>query len=460
MTSAAFLLFLPALAMIFLASGARWRFLVLFGAVIIFQNIATMVLLKSGIIGIQEGVLLLYIKEAILALALTFELALIIISGRISFDSTDLFCFGYLGYCLLHFLFLSSEIPLGLRVAGFRSLAILPSVYLLGRWILMRQKQGLSLQFGGFYLTASLAVAVAGIFEFLFLPESFWVAVGQPEYYLMKMGFQGEVGELYGNMYASFGTFFLRRAASLTADPIMSTYFTVYGLFIMTLARPLARLRWIVFAAGSLFTMGRSAILTYFAGIFETMLDRRSLIPFGWFSALIFFGLLCIPFLPIESETLNMYFGSHYRGLSSALESVKTSPLGTGIGSASNLVAALLAALGKEQETSAGDTYVGSLVVQIGIPGVLLFIGFNLSLAQKLFTMSKWTGGRSDSDSLSVYYKSTGAFILGVTALSTINETGYGLTAAGLAFLLGGLLTTEFYMRAARAEITRKAISI
>jgi hypothetical protein len=445
MASLAFLLVLPAVAMLLLVSGERWKFLALFSGVIILQNIVTMLLLKSGVIGIQEGLLLLYIKEAILALALTYEFMRILVSGRVSVDRTDLLCFAYLVYCFVHFLLLSTDIPLGARLAGLRSLAILPSIYLLGRWILRSRRDGISIRFGRFYLAAAVAIAAVGVFEFVFLPDAFWVAVGQPEYYLMKMGYETQEGTLYGNMYASFGTFFLRRSASIIADPIMSTYFTVFGLLVVTFSIPPDRMKWLLLAAGSLMCMGRSAIMAFLLGIFEILLDRRKVIPFGWFSIWAFIALLGIPFLPFSTKTLATFFGSHYHGLVNAIEAVKSDPLGGGVGSASNLVASLLRAIGHEEELLIGDTFVGSLIAQIGIPGVLLFLAFNLSLSRKLFAMV--APSKAISPKAPAYFLGTAAFILGVTVLASINETGYGLTSAGLAFMFAGILTTEFYTR-------------
>lgn len=445
MTPLILLLLIPLLATTFLASGAHWKFLSLFAFTILFQNLATMILLKSGTIGIKEGILLLYIKEVILALALGVEFLRIFLTGRIAFDKTDLFCGAYLAYCIFHFLFLSTNIPLGLRVAGLRSLVILPCAYLLGRWLLRGRKADAAERFGKLYMAMALAIAGVGVVEFLILPDKIWLILGQPEYYQMKTGFEAEPGELYGNMMASFGDFSLRRAASLTGDPIMSAYFIGFGLMVITQMRPLSRVKWLLLWAGSAFCLGRSAIMTYFAGAFEIFLHRKKLIPFGWFSMLALVLLLGIPLLPIDTNIMINYLGTHYEGLANALKAVEATPIGMGIGSASNLVAALLRSIGTEDTPVIGDTFVGSLIAQIGIPGVLLFLAFNFSLATKLFNMSHWF--KDQWARMAAFYRASAGFILGVTVLGCINETGYGLTASGLAFLFAGLLTTEFYAR-------------
>ncbi len=452
MLALAILLSLPVAAVVLLTGGFRWKFLALFAMIITFQNLATMVLLKSGAVGIREGMLLLYVKEVVLALALTIEFIRRVLSGRISIDKTDMLCGVYLLYCIFHFAFLSGEIPLGFRLAGFRALAILPCIYLLGRWVFRRGEEGISLRFGRLYLGVAMAVAVVGIAEFFFAPDSFWIAIGQPEFYMMKVGFEGDDGSLYGNMYASFGDFFLRRAASLIADPIMSTYFIVFGMFVFTFVKPTSRLKWLVLCMGAAVCMGRSAILTFFAGVTEFYLHKRRIIPFGWFSILAVVALVAIPLLPVPTETLVNYLGTHYKGLANAMEIVKEKPLGSGIGSASNLVASLLSALGEEaSDMAVGDTFIGSLVAQIGLPGLGLFLAFNFSLASRLLAMADWDQGSFRP--ISIYYRATAVFTMGVTVLSAINESGYGFISGGMGFLLAGLLTSEFYTRIVPASV-------
>jgi len=59
--------------------------------------------------------------------------------------------------------------------------------------------------------------------------------------------------------------------------------------------------------------------------------------------------------------------------------------------------------------------------------------------------MANWDQGSYRS--ISIYYRAAAVFIMGVTVLSAINESGYGFISGGMGFLLGGLLTSEFYTR-------------
>jgi hypothetical protein len=108
------------------------------------------------------------------------------------------------------------------RLLGFRMLAIIPALYVIGRWLATRSPGGLSAVAQLAVLTA-VAVTLGGLVELWFIPTSQWVALGVPHFIGLQGFADGGPGGLPSN-------FFQSTTAGLALRRMVSTYLSPLGI--------------------------------------------------------------------------------------------------------------------------------------------------------------------------------------------------------------------------------------
>jgi len=411
------------------------------------QNITAMLLLRSGIVPIQHGAYLLYLKELIVVLGLIYLGSGRLLSRTLPFNWIDaLIILYFLLVCAL-FTF-ESFIPFEVRIAGMRGLVILPSLYLLGRWLYYPRLDISDLSH--FFIRVAIVFALFGILEAFILPESFWLAIGQEEYYLMKEG-RVPQGSLYLNMYFwDFGEPPVRRVASVTGDPLLSSYTLLYGTLLLgfwmfsigpgklRVGHLVALLTLVTMIA----TFSRGAVVTLLGGILSLMIALQS----TWiYAAILITGIATILAvvglfgdLILQQITGRGHIEGALTGLATSLEH----PFGIGIGLSSNVAISRARALGIDRAFSTGgDSYFGSVASQIGIIGVLLAYSIFIGIAVCLYRQRKYLR-RSGSPYVWIY-TATIVMLSGLIFTSLLNESGFSFVGSGLIFLTSGILVSH-----------------
>lgn len=117
-----------------------------------------------------------------------------------------------------------ASITITQRLLGLRMLAMIPALYVIGRWLAARSPRGLS---GVVHLTvlAAVAVAVFGLIELWFIPTSQWVAFGVPHFNgLQGFGSDGPGGLPYNFVASTTSGLGLRRMVSFYLSPLGIAY--------------------------------------------------------------------------------------------------------------------------------------------------------------------------------------------------------------------------------------------
>lgn len=418
------------------------------------QNIVTMLLLRSGIVSVQDGVYLLYLKELILLFGLAYLGLGRLLSATLHLNWVDMLALVYLLF--LGMLFpLETAIPLEIRVAGIRSLALLPTLYLLGRW-LHHSRFDLS-SLSRLFVDAAILFALFGLLEALILPETFWLAIGHEEFYLMKEG-RIPRGSLYLNMYFWDLGSPIRRIASITGDPLLSSYTMLYGTlllgFWMRALYPqklrVGHLVALVTLAATVLTFSRGAVVSLLTGVITLALSLQNSWIFGFL--LIVGTLSVVSVVWLFGDTLLEVFSglSHVEGLQSGLAAGLDHPFGIGIGLSSNVAANRAGALGELQSIQAGgDSFLGSVAAQIGIIGAILAYSVFFAIVICLYQQRKHL--RQAGAPQIWFYTATISILTGLVFTSVVNESGFSYSGSGLIFMASGLLVSS-----AKEYLTRR----
>lgn len=430
-----------------IAANRRVVFVGLLTVVLLFQNIVVMVLLRTGLIAGDGAQVLLGAKEALLAAGLCTLAVLavprIVGSGRLHRSWLAGFAIAWIVLVAVHAV--ASGPPWLPRLAGARSVAILPALFLLGYWLsLSRVEAGKVLRLL-FVVAASLAVF--GLLEAYVLPQTFWLSIGHEEYYQVKIG-RPIQNALYGNMRFWVDGQPVRRVASLTGDPLISSYPMAFAIVLLA-ARYLVqgRFRYVhlflgaLVAVATLLTLSRGAVLSIFIAIGLLVLAGRSRTVFVLLTGATLIGLV-VTAAALGDVILSFMTGAgHIEELLEGLRRGTERVLGYGLGTAGSTATGVARASGaREVILGGGDSYMGSLATQMGLPAMLVFYGFLIAVAGNL--ARRFTRALRAGVAGSWWYGATAAMMAGLIVTSALNESGFGFIASGITLITAGALSS------------------
>lgn len=443
--TASLLLAVLASGVALLATGRRNAFLGLLATVMLLQNIVVMVLLRTGLVSADEGQYLLLAKESLVLLALGGLAVLAGLKalerGSARFPALPIAIFGWFAFLMLHALAFGS--PWLARLAGLRSLAMLPALFLLGYFISLGRERTRRLV--RLIVVIGVVLAAFGLLEAYVLPANFWLDIGHEEYYEMKIG-RAIQGSLYGNMRAWIAGEPVRRVASLTGDPLISSY-PMALVLVLLMARYVQRQRFkpahlLVFipvGLATLLTLSRGAALSVLlaAGLLAVASRRPKL-----HLTLAVAGLLAVTAgTALFGEQILQFTSGrgHIEELVEGLRRGVERPFGFGLGSASSVATGVARSNVIEGVVlGGGDSFLGSVATQTGIVGAVWFYGLLLWMVAVVAEGSVDAFRRGDPHGW--WYAGSAAMLSALIVTSAVNESGFGFVASGLTYLLAGSL--------------------
>lgn len=413
--------------------------------------------------------LLMASKEAMLALAL------VLLAGRAfrrgwRFCGADKFALAYTGLLVVYVFagpaLLGGQATWTMRLISLRSTLTLVLFYFWGRltFLTLRELR----RFLWFVLGLQVAVALFGMYEWFFLPSSFWRdTIGAGRFMLDVKGLlngYNVIDDLPANMF-HFG---LRRAMSTYAEPLAlglaSVFPLLLGLALVSRNRPRAispGSRWLLWAAttviaiGLLLTIGResiaAAILGALALLWWTGQLRRALAP----ALMVLVVLSLTPQVwHYVDQTITFKESSaamHLNLLQSGWKQIPNLLLGKGLGEAGVWA---LSIAGAHPDT--GENSYLELMEQTGILGVVLLCGFLFTLARSALQRS-----RTFPDPLiSCALLAAAAHILARSATAVFSPSLFGVVPLASFFFLCGALFTTIDHVTARPHVTARRILI
>ncbi|MCC5830660.1 MAG: hypothetical protein JJU36_14535 [Phycisphaeraceae bacterium] len=454
-----FLALIIVLGSVLLLAGGRKLFVCLLIAILLLQNIIIMLSLRFEWVGYADAPKLFFAKELLILAGVAIVAVRSLIQRRGVLSRTE-FWILVLGVYLLIILALNRDVPLMFQLAEARSIVLLPLVYVLGI------RLGIGLDAAQFVrrilITLGVLLAGFGFVERLILDEGFWLGVGHIEYYWMR---EQRVPEstLYGNMYFWDMGQPVRRMASIVGDPLMAG-----GLLVMVSVCAIA-LGWFtrrgtvrretyrflvvfVFVPALLLTLSRSALLGLAFGCVLLVLARSQPRLFGIVvKVALIAGIMGV--LVLGELMLNHMTGqSHVVGLREGLHGLAQHPLGRGLGTTGTL-ADVLFDTHSGYSVGLGDSFVGSVAYQLGVPGLFLFFMVHYSIVRQVFRCGRHL---QDVDEVGRWLCTALAAVLaGLLLASPVSGSVYSLVGSGTTFLLAGMMTSYVMVRLPDARVTK-----
>lgn len=423
----------------------RVEFVILLASVLLFQNLGTMVLLRLGWVSGPGAQVLLATKESLLVVGVIalvgHRVAKIITKGRFRLSPIPTFA---ILWVLLVFVHAASSGPPWLaRLAGVRSVVVLPTLFLFGYWLALSPKSVQRMI--RLMIVIGVLLAGFGVLEAYVLPESFWLTIGHEEFYLEKIG-RPIQDRLYNNMRYWIGGNQIRRVASLTGDPLISSY-PMAMVIVMLAARYVSRGSFRAWHALVILLVGFATVLTLSRGAFLTVAIAAGFLPIAKRSVRMTLGLTGLALAAIVAGTtlfgeyiLKFTTGAgHINELVQGLQRGAEKPLGHGLGVASSLAAGIARSSGLDSLViGGGDSFMGSLATQMGLVAMLLFYILMLSmLASPAWQFKRLQSLRSP---IAWWFGAAVAMQAGLLVTSSVNESGFGFVASGLIYILVGAL--------------------
>lgn len=427
-------------------TGRRFQFVLLLIFVLLLQNLALMGLLKIGVLSENGARALTSIKELLLIAGLASLAALrfgkATLTGRVRLAMIPALIILWFVIVAGHALVFGQ--PWLARLAGARAVLLLPALYLLGYWLALSWSQ-----IGRFFKTLvviAVCMAAFGYIEAYALPASFWLSIGHEEFYQQKID-RPIQNTLYGNMRYWFNGQPIRRVASITGDPLISSY-PMALVIVMTMAYYIyrARLRLLhpllltVVGLATLMTLSRGAALTMVLAVALMLIGRRSSRALAGTTALMLLVVIITTTVFGDSILTITTGAGHVDQLVDGLRRGIERPLGFGLGTASGLATGIARSsdIGGGIVLGGGDSFLGSLATQMGLPAAIMFYGLMLLMVHEL---ARHAVRFARLGLLNVWlFGAVAAMMAGLLITSAVNESGFGFVASGATYILAGSL--------------------
>lgn len=301
-------------------------------------------------------------------------LSLFIISKK-RIDKNSAFCIIAVLILICHFLLFGNGEIKG-QLTSFRQLYLPFIFYLFGKSCKITKDDFEDI--GLFYIRCCIITVLFGFVE-MFLGTKIWDVLGLTQYAAIK----GNSYSLSYGLYKSFYTYDflgmrLRRMASFLVDPVILGQLLSYGVLLSLFIKNMYRTQKsricgiIIIGVGLLCSLAKGGIVIATAStciLLGKVANKKILSRFLTATAIVIFILFAYHAIADELSG-----SSHINGLVTGFQSMLEHPLGTGIGTGGNMSDAYS---GFGYQAVAGDeSYIGSLMAQTGLIGVLLNVLF------------------------------------------------------------------------------------
>lgn len=331
------------------------------------------------------------------------------------------------------------------QLLSFRQLC-LPFVFVLFGYLSDFKKESL-VELIFFYVKVCVFTSLFGFVE-LYLGNDIWKNLGLLQYADLKNNYQFILKS--DGVYLSFFTHDLymitgtrlRRMASFCVDPVILGQLLSIGLIFSIYVKEIFYNKYyrcfsvIIISTALLFTLAKGGIIIALFSSFVLAICNKKRQIFTYFIILV--TIMVLGIYAVHSVKYGLSGFKHLKGLISSLYSFGDYPFGRGIGSAGNLATNY----GNNSESASGyESYIGSLIVQVGIIGLLL----NVILWWKLIPKKKYIRNINVilSSNLALFFTS----FVNYTAISFTSCFIY-LILGGVALKLNRLYYTEHHLRA------------
>lgn len=320
--------------------------------------------------------------------------------------------------------FFIGEASLYTKLICFRQIMTPVILMLYGRTLSLKEED--YLLYFKFLIKIGIGIVFIGVIEEFVIGDNFWRLLQIQNYIDMKgfsaWAWDGLPGNFYSaDLYLVFGM--LRRMVSIMADPLLTGHFLAIcvvillyrNVFINTLQNLIALC---LLTLGVALTLSKGAVLVIGIAYAYKLWKKNKF----WALPYVVISLIVLVFM-IKNNTLYS-ISQHTGGLISSTNSI----LGGGLGSAGNY-----SNLYGNANSDISESYIGALLGQMGLFGVIIFLGMFLYYSRILLSYKK------SKIRMSIF-----AYTLGVICEAFVSESSINFVGVGVVFILFGSLTNDF----------------
>ena len=267
-----------------------------------------------------------------------------------------------------------------------------------------------------------------GLLERFVMGDSFWLSLNINKYMDAK-GFSAWIysNGLPGNYYSADLYSFvglIRRLVGFLTDPLLTGHFLAFCTLILLFTsvygtRKRNNIAIVLFSVVILLTLSKGAILIIAVGfVYKLWRNNRA---FAFLAGI--FALGALVFL-IKGDFLSTV-STHVGGLTSSLSIDYV--FGKGLGTSGNY-----ANLYGEGSATNGESYIGAIIGQMGLIGLIVFIYAIVQLLKRIRYIDK-----------SIVSYLVFAYIVGVLIESFVSESAINYVGSGVAFIFFGILYAQ-----------------
>ena len=368
------------------------------------------------------------------------------------FNAADKFALAYATLLVLYLVFaplvLGATVPFFIRAVSLRYLIALVVFYFWGRLSFLEMGELRSLV--RFIVVLQIAAALFGMFEWSFLPLSFWRDTVGAGVFMTDVKGLPEGINVFDGLPINMVRADIRRSISTYGDPLAMGIACVFPLLLClawllqdkNFASSAKRRRWwmalIAIGIGLLLTNGRESIAATLLGLVLLASwagkAKSLVVP----ALVVVTAVLTIPSVwGLIMDTVTFREGSastHLQFLQSGWESAPKLLMGKGLGEAGGWAGSLAGV-----ESDVGENSYFELMGQAGLLSVVLLVGFLVAIHKQ----ARWFAKRIPDKLISAALVATAANIAGRLVMAVFSPSFFAvIPMASFFFLCGAMFTT------------------
>lgn len=276
-----------------------------------------------------------------------------------------------------------------------------------------------------FIINIGVFQSIFGIFERFFLGDNFWLSV-HIEKFMSSKGFEGWLSDigLPGNFY-SFDLYSLmgksfRRLAGISADPLLTAHFLAFCIVILLFnslyqSKAKYNIIFVLMATATLLTLSKGGVLIILLACLHKMWKYNKIY------ASVMFLIIGISLSFIINTNFFDTVSIHVSGLTTSFTTHFF--IGNGLGSWGNYAKLY------EGTGGAGESYIGVVIGQTGLIGLITFLYPFLKNGKNIF--------KSNNNNISY---AVVIYVISVLIEAFVSESAISYIGSGIPFIIFGII--------------------
>lgn len=390
---------------------------------IVLQNII-MIIFSSNLTA-TDTKLITIMKEVLLYLSIFFTY---IVKRKQKIEKIDMLAIAYAIVIIISFFM--SDATFTAKIVCIRQLLLPVICIIYGKQININNKS-----LNKFYEVITyvgIFIAIFGIIELFFLGDNFWKYIGSENYFRNKgiedWSQNGIMGSFYTYDLSFIVNYPVRRLVSIFGEALSTGHFLFFSLVITFLKyngkKVIKYILCTILLLSIILTISKGVILllaifTVFMMYFYYDKKKLTLI-------IGIIGVLAISFILIASYGKNTSTGYHIDGLIDNFSNIKI--LGNGVGKSGNFAKIFGS---PSSEVISGESFIGTLLGQIGLVGFVAYILYNLYFVKKIYDSKS-----IDKDTICITF----SLLIGILIEGFLSESAISFLGTSLYFILIGII--------------------